>query len=181
MQETGLKLKKEKKIRKITKIRLKNIGLYYLKRFETSVANLRSVLKRRVMKYAYHDSDFDIKEAERWIEELLEDFQRLGYINDERYCEMKIKSYLAAGKSPRYIIGKLREKGINESIAECIIAEQEFNPYDAAIKLARKKRIGPYCVDEKKRKERYAKDLAVLIRAGFDYDIAVEVLQAEAD
>ncbi len=38
--------------KKITKLRLKNIGLYYLERFESSVDNLRQVLMRRVNDYA---------------------------------------------------------------------------------------------------------------------------------
>ena len=39
-------------IKKITPQRLKNIGLYYLQRFESSVENLRGVLRRRVDAYA---------------------------------------------------------------------------------------------------------------------------------
>ena len=48
--------RKPKALRKITKQRLKNIGLYYLKRFESSEDNLRQVLRRRVNDYAYYKS-----------------------------------------------------------------------------------------------------------------------------
>ena len=171
--------KKDKSMRKMTKMRIKNIGLYYLKRFESSVANLRSVLRRRVNDYAFHTPGFVKQEGYDWIEEVLSDFQRLGYLNDARYSELKIKDYMAAGKSPRYIHGKLREKGIDENLIEKLIAEQDFDPFESALKLARKRRIGPFSANEEIRKERRSKDLAILVRAGFDYDVAVKVLESQ--
>ncbi|MCQ2741242.1 MAG: hypothetical protein MJ210_03905 [Alphaproteobacteria bacterium] len=44
-----------------------------------------------------------------------------------------------------------------------------------------KKKIGPYCPDPILRKEHRSKDLAVLVRAGFDYDIAVKVLETKVE
>ncbi len=174
-------IKKVKVLRKITKQRLKNIGLYYLKRFESSVENLRGVLRRRVNDYAYQNKDFNKEEAFNWIEEILSDFERYGYLDDARYSEIKIKNYITAGKSPRYIQGKLREKGIDAYLIEKLLDEQEYDPLESAIKLARKKHIGPFCKDENLRKERRSKDLAVLVRSGFDYDIALKVLESSID
>ena len=181
MIEVSETSKKAKILRKMTPQRIKNIGLYYLKRFETSVVNLRNVLRRRVNDYAYRVPEFNKAEAYEWIEQLLEEFQRVGYLNDNRYAEIKIKSYMVAGKSPRYIKGKLKEKGIDDNLVEKIIDEEGFEPFDAALKLARKKRIGPYCSNEELRKERRSKDLAILVRAGFDYDVAIKVLETEVD
>ena len=79
------------------------------------------------------------------------------------------------------IYEQLREKGIDEDLIESLIDDCDFNPFDAAMKLARKKRIGPYCTNETIRKERYSKDLAVLVRAGFDYAVAIKVLESEID
>lgn len=171
--------KKARIPRKITKQRLKNIGLYYLKRFESSTANLRQVLMRRVKDYAYHDADFDRHEATVWIEEILSDFERFGYLDDQRYSEIKIKNYVTAGKSPRYIQGKLREKGIDENTIATLLEQQDYDPYDACLKLARKKHLGPYSPDEQTRQERRSKDMAILVRAGFDYDVVVRVLETE--
>ncbi len=178
MAEAEKTVKKPRVLRKITRQRLKNIGLYYLKRFESSVANLRAVLQRRVNDYARQDKDFDRHEAMAWIEEILSDFQRFGYLNDERYSELKIKDYLAAGKSPRYIHGKLREKGIDENIITELLSQQDYDPYEAALRLARKKHIGPYSPSEEIRKERRTKDMAVLARAGFDYEVVVRVIES---
>ena len=62
--------KKKRPLRKITKQRLKNIALYYLQRFESSVDNLRRVLQKRVSDYAYQNKDYDRSEALDWIEEI---------------------------------------------------------------------------------------------------------------
>ena len=169
----------KKKLKKITPQRLKNIALYYLKRFETSEYNLRSVLKRRIDDYAYWNKEFDKKEAYHWLDDLMNDFVRLGYVNDERYAEIKIRAYLSAGKSPRYILNKLKEKGIDEDLACKLLNQQEYDPFESALKLAKKKKIGPYCEDEKLRKERRNKDMGILIRAGFDYDVVIKVLEYE--
>lgn len=167
--------------KKISRQRLKNIALYYLKRFETSTANLRSVLKRRIDDYAYYDKEFDRAEAYGWMDDLLEEFVRLKYVDDARFAEMRIRSYLSAGKSPRYILGKLKEKGIDEHLADSLLAEQEYDPFESAVRLARKKKIGPYSVSPELRHDRRSKDLAILVRAGFDYDIAVRVLETEEE
>lgn len=167
--------------RKMTQQRLKNIALYYLKRFETSEANLRNVLKKRIDAYAYYDKNFDRQEAYIWLDNLLANFVELKYVDDERFAEMKIRAYLAAGKSPRYISGKLKEKGIDEHLVDNLLIEQEFDPLESALKLARKKKIGPYCQSIDIRKERRSKDLAILVRAGFDYDIAIKVLDMEEE
>lgn len=169
----------KKKLKKITPQRLKNIALYYLKRFETSEYNLQSVLKRRIDDYAYYNKEFDKNEAYRWLDDLMNDFVRLGYVNDERYAEIKIRGYLSAGKSPRYVLNKLKEKGIDEDLADKLLNEQEYDAFESALKLAKKKKIGPYSIDEKLRKERRNKDMGILIRAGFDYDVVIKVLEYE--
>ena len=48
-----------------------------------------------------------------------------------------------------------------------------------AYKTARKKRIGPFRPDEESRRENRQKDMAALIRAGFDYDVVCQILGAE--
>ena len=109
MSEFDDKPIKQKKLKKISKQRLKNIALYYLKRFDSSVENLRQVLKRRVNDYVFHNPDFNKNEAHSWIEEILADFERLKYLDDFRYAEIKIQSYLNAGKPERYIKIKMQQ------------------------------------------------------------------------
>ena len=178
VSEETEKSKKTRLPKKITKLRLKNIALYYLKRFDSSVENLRQVLQKRVTEYAYYNPEWDRSEALDWIEEILSDFCRYGYLDDARYAEIKIKNYAAAGKSARYIAGKLKQKGIGESAVATVLDEIEYDPLTAALHLANKKKIGPYRAAEL-RGEYCQKDMAALLRAGFDYDTVLEVLSYE--
>lgn len=170
-----------KPLKKITKARLKNIGLYYLERFESSVKNLKDVLKRRVDKYAFQNPDFNQKEAYLWVDEIVSEFESLGYLSDERFAELKVRDYLSALKSARYIKTKLKLKGIDEHTVDALIEKEEYDPKAAALKLAQKKHIGPYRTDEEKRKENFKKDMAALLRAGFDYDIVSDIMGATFD
>lgn len=171
--------KAKKALRKITPQRLKNIALYYLKRFESSVDNLRQVLRRRVNDYARQTPDFNKHEAYQWIEDILADCQRLRYLDDDRYARLKVQNYLAAGKPARYIKTKLCQKGIGAEEIDRLVNEAEYDPVEMAYKTARKKRIGPFRPDEESRRENRQKDMAALIRAGFDYDVVCQVLGAE--
>jgi regulatory protein len=173
-----VKLRKPQK--KITPQRLKNIGLYYLKRFESSVENLRNVLRRRVDAYARENPEWKKDEAYQWVEDVLAEFERLHYLDDARFTEMKVRNYLNAGKPARYIQNKLREKGIKAADIEEILQEQEYNPLEMALRLAKRKKIGPYRAEGERREFRQ-KDMGTLVRAGFDYDIVCEVLDYETE
>lgn len=169
---------KRKPQKKITLQRLKNIALYYLKRYESSVENLRGVLMRRVDAYSRENPQWDKTEAYQWIEEILENFERLHYLDDNRFTEIKVRSYLNAGKPARYIQEKLRLKGISLAEINAVLQEQEYDPLQMALKLAKRKKIGPYRT-EKQRHEYRQKDMGTLIRAGFDYDVVCQVLNME--
>ena len=167
--------RKRKPQKKITPQRLKNIGLYYLKRFESSVENLRSVLRRRIDAYARENPDWKKEQGYQWAEEVLAEFERLHYLDDSRYAEVKVRSYLNSGKPARYIENKLKAKGISADKVSEILSEQEYNPFDMALRLAKRKKIGPYRPEENRREFRQ-KDMATLVRAGFDYDVVCDVL-----
>ncbi len=116
MFEAQEKKKIVRPLRKITQKRLLNIALYYLKRFETSTEALKDVLKKRVNQYAFQNPDYDKSEAYEWIESIVADCEKKGYVNDERFAGFRVSAYLNAGKSAKYIKGKLRQKGISEEL-----------------------------------------------------------------
>ena len=171
--------KRKRPAKKITPQRLKNIGLYYLKRFESSVENLRSVLQKRVNQYAKENPEFNKQEAYQWVENVLAEFEKLHYLDDERFTEIKVRHYLAVGKPARYIQNKLREKGIANAQIDEILDDFGYNPQEMALKLAKRKKIGPFRPNEEARKLNRQKDMAALIRAGFDYDVVSEIIGAD--
>ena len=172
-------LSSRKKTRKMTKTRLQNIALYYLERFDTSSANLRKVLEQRLMKYSYSTPEFNLDEAKNWIEEIIAYCERYGYINDQRFAERKIDDYLLAGKPARYIVQKMQQKGIDEDAVSKILQNRNVNENEMALNFAAKKKIGPFRPDEESRKQNRQKDLVTIIRAGFAYDVAKEIIFAE--
>ena len=177
----GEENKKIKKPKKITPVRLKNIALYYLKRFDTTKYALRQVLLKRVKEYAFYNPDYDASSAYAWIDDILNDFERYGYVDDARFVENKCRDYLAQGKSQKYILMKLRQKGVSEEVIKRCLNEQEYSPFEAALLLARKKKIACFRKDETQRKEMRQKDMGTLVRAGFDYDTVVRVLDYEPE
>ena len=155
---------------------MKNIGLYYLKRFESSVENLRSVLQKRVNQYAKENPEFNKQEAYQWVENVLAEFEKLHYLDDERFTEIKVRHYLAVGKPARYIQNKLREKGVANAQIDEMLDDFGYNQQEMALKLAKRKKIGPFRPNEEARKLNRQKDMAALIRAGFDYDVVAEIM-----
>ena len=69
---------------------------------------------------------------------------------------------MAAGKSLRYIQGKLKAKGIDENLIEQFAEEQEYDPFAAAMRLARKKHLGPFRRDEEERRGITGRKICVL-------------------
>ena len=180
MENDEKKVFVKKKKKKITPERLKNIALYYLQRFDSSEENLRQVLKRRVADYVFENPDFDRHEALGWIENIISDFLRVGYLNDDRYAELKISGYLASGKPERYIRQKMQQKGVSSAVIDKILSESEIDEEGAARNFAKKKKIGPYRADEESRKNCWKKDMATMVRAGFGYEIAREIIGGES-
>jgi len=168
--------------RKATKSHLENAALHYLERFSSSSQNLRAVLLRRVRRSAYHH-DTDPEEGATWVEEIISRFLDVGLLDDKAYAENRVRSLHDRGNSRKATLMKLRAKGIStELVHEALESlEQETNEdmeVTAALKFAKRRRLGPYRTDEK-REEAREKDMAALARAGFSYHIAQQIISTE--
>ena len=150
-------------MKKITPHRLKNIALYYLERYDASSDKLRTVLKRRVIKAKLEGPV--PPESTQWIEDIIEQMEHLGYLNDKRYSENTVRRLSDAGKSPTYIRTKLKLAGIDMDFIEQALAETD--ELTQARLMVQKKRLGG----------NFNKDLARLARAGFSYETAHQALE----
>ena len=178
------KPKKKRGPRKVSPTYLENSAAYYLGRFSTSSANLRRVMMRKIYLSATHHGT-DTEEAEKWLDALIEKFERLGYLDDKAFAQMRARGLHARGTPLVGIKFKLMKQGVGEDdIAAALTHLEEENEtrdldWDAAIKLARRRRLGPYgSHDLEVRKERREKDMSALARAGFGYDIAQRIVEA---
>jgi regulatory protein len=72
---------------------------------------------------------------------------------------------------------KLSQKGVDRKVASEVAAEGgRAAEVEAARELCRRKKLGPYRVKADADPERKRKDIAVLARAGFRYDVIKEAL-----
>lgn len=166
---------------RITPSYLENAALHYLERYASSSANLRRVLVRKVDRSLAHWGG-ERDEAMPLVDAAIAKLARLGYLNDTAYAEQKVRALHRQGKPSRSIRAALAAKGVPSDLAgEALSALAEEVPepdFAAAVKLARKRRLGPFRPTE--RAEFRQKDLATLARAGFDFTTARRVIEAES-
>lgn len=169
--------------KKITEKRLYNIALYYLSRYESTTGKVREVLTRRLMTAERRGEEIP-NEAPAWIEKIIAQMVDLGYIDNNRYAENTFRRLTEAGKSVRSIAYKLKQAGLEEDVLSDLIEEQETTSGEldltSALKLVKKRKLGLYR-PESQRAAYAQKDLAVLGRAGFSYEIAQKALKGEED
>ena len=167
--------------RKATPQSLHNAALFYLERFSTSAENLRRVLLRRVERSVrIHETDRE--EGLAIVDELLARFRKSGLLDDRVYAAARAKSLRRRGMPSRVIRARLRQKGVAEDDADAGLAAADEDVGDpdlaAAVNFARRRRLGPFRPAEDRSSVR-EKDLASLARAGFRYDVARRIVDAD--
>ena len=113
------------------------------------------------------------------IETLIKKFIQNKYLNDERFCEVMIRSEIGKGNGQQKIYSKLIQKGVDSSLAkkkcaELMVVDDQLGPARA---LAEKKRQQ---IDRKypdlSDYEKQAKLTQYLAGRGYDYDLIKRVL-----
>jgi regulatory protein len=164
----------------VTPAHLENIALYYLERFATSSANLRRVLMRKVARSATAHGT-DAQEGERLVDEIIARYLGAGLLDDRAYAAQKVLSLRRRGASTYGIRGKLAVKGVDaELIAQTLgrlDQETSASELSAACALVRRRRLGPYRAAATRPAFR-RRDLAILARAGFGFELARRVIAA---
>jgi regulatory protein len=173
-----------RKPRKATPQSLHNAALFYLQRFATSAENLRRVLIRRVER-SVRAHQTDREEGLAAVDDLIVRFRRSGLLDDRAYAEARARTLRAKGMPSCVVRGKLRQKGVAEDDVDAGLAAVDGDTDDAdfvaAVNFARRRRLGPFRRAEvvgEARPETGEKDLAILARAGFRYDVARRILAA---
>lgn len=159
--------------------RLKKNALSYLERYESSEEILRAFLKRKIESAFKKENEPVPPETTLWIEMIVSEMKRSGYVDDERFAVMKVRQWRSAGKSERYIRFKLSCAGIEQHMQDAVLGNGKDDcaneDLKAAKRLVEKRKIGCFRLPQDRKLYR-KKDLAVLARAGFSYPIAVQAL-----
>lgn len=180
-----------RKAREATPAYLEGVALWYLERFPGSEARVRQVLQKRVAR-SVAELETDPTVGAENLEAVVEKLLRLGFIDDERFAQSRVRSLRSRGKSTRAILATLRQQGISAELArEALEGHDEgdvgTDEVEAARTFARRRRLGPHrrpgrraTEDDEVRRER-EKDLARMARAGFSFDVARRVIDATLD
>lgn len=182
---TAAPQKRKPKIpKKITPDYLRNSGLYYLQRFAASTHQFRKVMRMKISRSIRHHGTPELEQAHSWLEDLIQEFEEIGYLNDEAYLTASVRSLrLSRGLSQRMILMKLGQKGFSEN--EVIGALNDLmedgeapsqSELHAALRFAERKKLGPYHPDPPRKTPE--QQLASLARAGFSYDICRKVFES---
>jgi len=177
-----------KKPREITEKYLYNAGLAYLNRFSSSSENFRRILNKKIMRAKKFYGEVP-EECDEWVLLTITRFTESGLLNDALYAQSSVTTMRRRGLSQKAILAKLQQKGLAEEQIKTAINLVDKDTLDrlgetldscervAGFALAKRRRIGPYRLRD--REEYYQKDLGILGRAGFSYDIAKSILQCD--
>tara|TARA_Y100000768_G_scaffold35624_1_gene23321 strand:+ start:611 stop:1171 length:561 start_codon:yes stop_codon:yes gene_type:complete len=159
---------------------LKDIAYSYLEKYNPSKQQLKVyLLKKYLTKIKGSNSK---KEVSKIIDEIVVSLEKNKILNDELYSDSKARMFLRRGYSLNKINQSLRNKGIDAKyIKQSLdkIKEKEIEPdFVSALKLCKRRRIGPLRPNAN-REIFYKKDMGILARGGFSYDLSKRVLELE--
>ena len=170
-------LKNKKKNLEFTVSEIRDFSLKYIEKYAPSKQQLRTYLLKKYLK----SGSTNIKKGnyQNLIDIVLSDLEQSKFINDQFYSESKAKNLIQRGSSINKIRSYLMSKGIKDKFVketlDKIKDENEDQDFFSALKVCKKRRIGP-CRVEDNRPLFYKKDIAVLARNGFDFDTSKRVM-----
>ena len=175
-------IRNRKKSLNVTVEEMRNFALAYVDKYAPSKQQLKTYLLKKYMKLSA--SDIRKKDVNKLIDIVLIDLEKSKFINDKFYSASKAKSMIQRGNSINKIRNYLIGKGINDEFikdtVEKINEDNSDQDFFSAIKICKKKRIGPARVDDN-RILFYKKDISLLARNGFDFETSKKVMDIEKD
>ena len=161
---------------------LKDLAYGYLEKYNPSKQQLKIyLLKKYLTKIKGTQSK---KEVSLIIDEILKNLESNKLLNDELYADSKARMFLRRGYSLNKINQSLRNKGIDiQFIKKSIdkIKEDKIEPdFVSALKLCKRRRLGPLR-PQANRELFYKKDMGILARGGFSFELSKRVLDLELD
>ena len=161
---------------------LKDLAYSYLEKYSPSKQQLKIyLLKKYLTKIKGTKSK---KEVSLIIEEIVNNLERNRIINDQLYSDSKARMFLKRGYSINKINQSLRSKGIDYKFIKETIDKIKQNNIDtdfvSALKLCKRRRIGPLR-PQANRELFYKKDMGILARGGFSFELSKRVLDLETN
>ena len=161
---------------------LRDLAYSYLEKYNPSKQQLKVyLLKKYLLKIKGTKSK---KEVTSIIDEIISNLEKNKLLNDEMYSDSKARMFLRRGYSLNKINQSLKSKGIEDKYVKLSIEkikDDQIEPdFVSALKLCKRRRIGPLR-PENNRELFYKKDMGILARGGFSFELSKRVLDLEVD
>ena len=157
---------------------IRNFAYSYLEKYSPSKQQLKTYLFKKLIKKGQKISSK--KEIFNLIDSVISSLVDQKLLSDAYYSDSKSKAFLRRGYSLNKIRYNLIKRGIDEKYVKASISKIKENESDpdffSAIKICKRRRIGP-CREEGNRTLFYKKDISILARSGFSYEISKKVLE----
>ena len=175
-------IKNKKKTLEATIEEMRNFAFAYIEKYTPSKQQLKIYLLKKYLKSS--NPSVKKKDITDLIDLVTEDLEKTKFISDKFYSDSKAKNLIQRGSSinkiRNYLISKgIKDKYIKETISK-IKEKNEDQDFFSAIKICKKKRIGP-ARDQDNRSLFYKKDISILARSGFDFETSKKVLEIVKD
>ena len=175
-------IRNKRKTLQVTVDEMRNFALAYVEKYAPSKQQLRTYLLKKYLKLSV--PNVKKQDVTNLIDIVLSDLEKNKFINDKFYSDSKAKSMIRRGSSINKIRNYLIGKGVNdEFIKDTVNKINEDNSdqdFFSAIKICKKKRIGPARIDDN-RPLFYKKDISLLARNGFDFETSKKVMELKKD
>ena len=156
---------------------VRNTAYTYIEKYSPSKQQLRTYLFKKLIKKGQKSGSK--KEIFNLIDSIILTLIDQKFLSDKYYSDAKSKIFYRRVYSLNKIRYNLIKKGIDhkyikDSISK--IKEEEADPdFFSAIKMCKRRRIGP-SREESNRPLFYKKDISILARSGFSYEVSKRVL-----
>ena len=157
---------------------IRNFAYSYLEKYNPSKQQLKTYLFKKLIQI--NQKKTSKKEVFDLIDSVISTLVDQKLLSDKYYSDTKSKAFYRKGYSLNKIRYSLIKKGIDEKYIKASISKIKENESDpdffSAIKICQKRRIGPNR-EEGNRPLFYKKDISILARSGFSYEISKKVLE----
>ena len=148
---------------------LERAALDYAARYATTRAKLAAFLRRKLRERGWAE------EGAAPVEALVERFSEHGYVDDAAFARARADALLRRGYGARRIGAALRAAGIDDDTAGKLDDRIGAEAQEAAMRFARRKRIGPFAParPDPMQKRRW---IAAMARAGHPMVLILRLL-----
>jgi len=154
--------------------RLSELALRYVSRFATTRAKVRDYLGRKLRERGWEGEEAPAVEA------LVTKLAELGYVDDAAFARAKGQALTGRGYGVRRVSQALTQAGVAAGDGEEARTAAEQDAVEAALRFARRKRIGPFAGERADPKAR-ERSLAAMLRAGHGFALARAIVDAAPD